>query len=282
MTKSDFEELDPEEVYFGKEPKRDRLEKKIKTRKDRSKFKKTDQDQLKKTKEASLEPKQNENLLLGRVLSILSSEIVVECEGKQIICTLRGSLKKGNELLKNLIAVGDFVRLHPISESEAAIVSIEPRKTVLSRADNLSRRKEQIIAANVDEVLITASVVLPPLTPAIIDRYIIASEKGGMQPIIVINKIDLLQKSENESEKELFLELKEAYDKAKIPLIAVSSYDNTGLDELKAAMIGKTSVFSGQSGVGKSLNRQAASLLPIRFIKPKRRIPYHQRPFAFG
>ncbi|CDR34521.1 ribosome small subunit-dependent GTPase A [Criblamydia sequanensis] len=262
-----MDEIDPEELYFGKEPKKERQEKKRMSLKDRSKFKKTDQDQLKKSKERGQEARMKslEEFHLGRVLSIRSQEVDVDVEGKLFRCKLRGSLKKDNEPLKNLVAVGDLVRFELSSPDEGSILSIEPRKTILSRADNLSRRKEQIIASNVDQVLITVSVVLPPLKSAIIDRYIIASEKGGMKPIIVVNKIDLLEKEENEGEKEFFELLKEAYEKAKIPLIAVSAATQEGLSLLKKVMKDKTSVFSGQSGVGKSslINQVTGLFLPV-------------------
>lgn len=122
----------------------------------------------------------------------------------------------------------------------------------------MSRRKEQLIAVNIDQAIITVSVVNPPLKSSIIDRYIIATHKGGMEPLIVINKIDLLEKAEEydpillDQEKELYEEAVRAYADAGIPLIGVSTVTNQGIEDLKRAMHDKASVFSGQSGVGKS------------------------------
>ena len=136
------------------------------------------------------------------------------------------------------------------------IVQVKPRHSTLSRADNLSRRKEQLIAANVDQVLITLSVVSPPLKLGLPDRYIIAAQKGSMAPIIVFNKIDLLQQDPSDAivikDSELFVELAKAYQQVGIPVLAVSVITGEGLQELKEIMKDKTSVFSGQSGVGKS------------------------------
>lgn len=239
---------DIEDAYFGDDRKIHRQERKQKKAKDRSKFKKTDWEKHQKRSVTS----EFEHLPIGRVLSITSQGILVDYQGELFICSLRGVLKKERHLNKNLVTVGDFVRFEKSADGEGSIAQIEPRKSLLSRADNLSRKKRQLLAANIDLVLITGSVVVPELKPTLIDRYIIAAQKGGMQPVVLINKIDLLKAPENLGQKELFEELKKAYEKAKIPLIAVSAETNEGLEELKAIMKDKTSVFSGQSGVGKS------------------------------
>ena len=97
-------------------------------------------------------------------------------------------------------------------EKEGAISYVEPRRSVLSRQDAMTRRSEHIIAANIDQVLITASVVNPPLKPSLIDRYIIAAQKGRMEPVVVINKIELLEKPENATKKRSTKNSMEAYD----------------------------------------------------------------------
>lgn len=240
--------------YFGEERKVGKAERKMAKARDRSQYKKTDQ--RKEAKQLKEIP-QGENLKRGRVLSIASQGIMVEHEGETLCCTLRGALKKEKTLMKNLVVVGDFVLFESTSPAEGMIVHVEPRHSVLSRAENLSRRKEQLIAANIDQVIITISVVSPPLKPPLIDRYIIAAEKGGMKPLIVINKVDLFALEEGdeeflEKEKELYEYVLKAYKAADIPVISVSVVSGEGIDLLKQAMTGKASVFSGQSGVGKS------------------------------
>ena len=245
-----------EEEYFGEERKAKKHEKKRVIAKDRSKYKKTDLDQRKKHVEQ--EPKSGtEEFLRGRVLSINPEGIIVDWEGKSILCTLRGVLKKDKTLHKNLVTIGDFVLFELQSDNNGVIASIEERRTVLSRADNLSRRKEQLIAANIDQVIITASVITPSLKTSLIDRYIIAARKGGMTPVIVINKVDLLDDPEfdeavREQEKAILEETVKAYAALDIPLIVMSAEKGVGLDALETVMRGKASVFSGQSGVGKS------------------------------
>ncbi len=244
-----------EEEFFGEERKKGKKQRKHAIATDRSKYKKTDQDKI--VKRAKDKEQEKEEHLRGRVLSVMSQGISVDCEGKIITCALKGILKKDKTQLKNLVTVGDWVRLEEICPGEGQIYSVEPRQSVLSRADNLSRRKQQLIAANIDQVLITVSVVSPPLKPFIVDRYIIATQMGRMIPIIVVNKIDLFEDSTFDNslraeEKVLYDEFISAYRKAGLRVIGVSAATGEGIDDLRREMQGKASVFSGQSGVGKS------------------------------
>ncbi|MDP1880448.1 MAG: ribosome small subunit-dependent GTPase A [Parachlamydiaceae bacterium] len=249
-----------EEAYLGEDRKEDKKTRKIAQSKDRSKFKKTDRDKYSKSLKDDQEAKlSSQDWLEGRVLSIMPQGIIVEYENILYTCILKGLLKKEKTEAKNLVAVGDFVLFEKTSDNEGIIGRIQPRKTFLSRADNLSRRKEQLIAVNIDQVIITVAVVNPPLKCPIIDRYIIATQKGGMQPIIVINKIDLLDNPNNniddfiiEQERINYEEAIKAYQAADVILIPVSAETGQGIDLLKNQMKDKASVFSGPSGVGKS------------------------------
>lgn len=240
-----------EEEFHEGEKKFSRKERKRISQGDRSKYKKTDQDQLKKN---ALPPPESEitpsKYPIGRILAIHPEGIQVEYQGKLYRSSLKGLLKKDKSTAKNLVAVGDFVQFQIQGENDGIIVHVQPRKSILSRADNLHRRKQQLIAVNIDQVIITASVHNPALKPFLIDRYIIAAQKGKMAPVIVINKIDLLQ--ENTEEQALFLECQAAYQALSIPCIPISLKTGEGLEELKRVMQNKSSVFSGQSGVGKS------------------------------
>ena len=239
--------LQYEEDYHGNDRKLSRMERKIAIKQDRSRYKKTDQDQLKK-KEVPLEPL-SPTARKGRVLAVYPDEIIVSFEEELFRCELKGSLKKGKQTVKNLVTIGDFVFFEEREEKTGLIVRVEPRHSVLSRADNLLRRKEQLIAANIDQVIITSSVSFPVFKPSLLDRYIIAAKKGNMQPIIVVNKLDLL---EDEEEEELLFLAEEAYKDLSIPFFKVSTVTGEGLDALKKQMADKTTVFSGQSGTGKS------------------------------
>jgi ribosome biogenesis GTPase / thiamine phosphate phosphatase len=253
--KEDFWRI--EEEFYSKDRKASRKERKLASSKDRSKYKKSDQDQLKKQSDL-VESLDIDHVKRGRVLVILPEGILVSWGQKEFLCSLKGTLKKDKSRIKNLVAVGDFVRFEEKGPEEGTIIKVEDRHSILSRADNLSRNKEQLIAVNIDQVLITASVVLPALKPFLVDRYIIAAQKGNMEPIIVINKIDLFVNPPEEisidlaEEKVLYEEFLQTYRALNFKVIPVSIETMEGIDALKEAMRGKTSVFSGQSGVGKS------------------------------
>ncbi|SCA63695.1 Putative ribosome biogenesis GTPase RsgA [Chlamydiales bacterium SCGC AG-110-P3] len=243
------------ENHFAAEEKREsRSDRKRASAKDRSKYKITNQRQKAKGGEV-LHPNikvDRDTLVRGRVLSILSEGILVDSELGRRTCFLRGILKKERTQAKNLVTVGDFVLFEPLDDKEGYIAHVEERKSVLGRADNLSRRQQHMIAANIDQVLITVSVVEPPLKPGLVDRYIIASRKGRMDPVIVVNKVDLLDDPANVEQKALFEDFVEAYTSTGVRVITSSVESDEGLAPLKAVMRDRASVFSGQSGVGKS------------------------------
>lgn len=234
--KKDF--YDFEEDFHGQEKKRFRKERRLLQEGDRSQFKKTDRAQ----KEA---PEQiNATLPRGRVVSITGEGIWVDVDCKKILCSLKGLFKKELKETKNLVAVGDYVRI-----SEGAIAQIEPRTSLLTRTD-ISGRKEQLIAANVDQVLVVVSVGDPPLKPALVDRYLIAAEKGNIHPIVLVNKVDLL--SSNPESQELYKEFLTSYEPLGIPILSASVRSGVGIEAIRALMSHKTTAISGQSGVGKS------------------------------
>lgn len=213
-------EYDFEEDFHAKE---------IKKRHQNRKFKKIDA------------AKEDPSMKRGRVVLITGVGIWVDVEGKRQLCNLKGLLKKEKIQSKNIVAVGDYVRL-----SDDTVASIEERYSHLARSD-ITGRKEQLIAVNVDQVIITVSVINPPLKPALVDRYLIAAEKGNLHPIIVLNKIDLLEEGD-----ELYKEFLAAYEALGYPILSVSIKTGVGLIALRSLLKDKTSVFSGQSGVGKS------------------------------
>jgi ribosome biogenesis GTPase / thiamine phosphate phosphatase len=229
---------DHEEEFHSRDRKQFRKERKIAQNTDRSKFKKTDlQD---KTVETAY------HLRRGRVIAISGEGAFVDFDGKEVLCSLKGLMKKEIAQAKNLIAVGDWVRCSDVG----AIEQVEERTSTLARTD-ISGRKEQLIAVNVDQVIITISVVNPPLKPALVDRYLISAEKGKIHPIIVINKIDLLETA-TDTERERYRDFLAAYDPLGWPILSLSGETGVGIEALRSLLQNKTSVFSGQSGVGKS------------------------------
>ena len=236
--------LDYEEQYHKKGERRaERKFRKETSRRDRSKYKKTDRD-----KRAEKAPPDDDNLIRGRVLAITGEGILVDAAHVEYYCSLKGALKKERTEARNLIAVGDFVLFDP---KENLIHYVEERRSYLSRREHYKGNREQLLAVNIDQVFIVVSLHAPPLKPALIDRYIIATKKGGMQPLIVINKIDQLSRL-SPDEKALFDDCLKAYEELHIPLLLVSASEKVGLDQIKKLMQNRASVFSGQSGVGKT------------------------------
>lgn len=182
-----------------------------------------------------------QELKRGRVLAVLPEEIVVDCDGEEFRCSLRGVLKRKKSHDKNLIVVGDFVLFN-----HSVIEEVCDRFSLLSRQEHHLRRKKQLLAANIDQVLITTSVKQPHLKPSLIDRYLIATYKGDMEPVLVINKSDLID------DPAYIKEIVDLYEGLAVPVILTSTTTGEGLDRLKEQMRSVASVFSGQSGVGKS------------------------------
>ncbi len=266
--------LDWEEKTHARDPKQFRKERKRLSQKDRSKYKKTDLNKPKKQVELP------SDLLKGRVLTINVDGIWVDSEGVLYLCTLKGGLKQQQMRVKNLITVGDFVKFQRDGQ-QGRIMLVEKRRSILARAEHLSGHKQQLIAVNIDQVLITASLLFPSLKPTLIDRYIIAARKGNMEPILIINKIDLLSSPPEgvsiQKEATLFEEIVPLYRSLGIAVFPVSVETGEGLDKLKAAMAGKSSVFSGQSGAGKSslINALIGSDLRVGAIIEKTRKGSH-------
>ncbi len=243
-------EYDYEEEFHGKDRKQSRKQRRHAQDTDRSKYKKTDQEK-KEQVEIDL------NWKRGRVVAISGEGIWIDVDGTRTLGSLRGLLKKEKMAVKNIIAVGDIVYFTP----EYAIAHIEERYSFLARVD-ISGKKEQLIAVNVDQAIIAISVVNPPLKPALVDRYLIAAEKGNMHPLIVVNKIDLLDESEEEASR--YREFVALYEKLGFPILSISTKKGIGLEALRSLLKDKTSVFAGQSGVGKSSLLNAAYGLNLK------------------
>ena len=148
------------------------------------------------------------------------------------------------------LAVGDRVGVAFPAADDAVVDVVFPRRTTLSRPDPGKKRPvERVIAANIDAVVIVAAVKTPPLRPRLIDRYLIAVERGGATPIIVVNKVDLLS---SEAELEEQLASLAPYRQLGIDILACSASSGRGISTVLDALHGRTCVLVGHSGVGKS------------------------------
>lgn len=147
---------------------------------------------------------------------------------------------------KTSIAVGDMVVL---SEKGDIVERVLPRRTFLARPDPHVPDRGRVIVANVDVAVIVVSADEPPLKPALIDRFLVAIGNGGAKPLICLNKADLIAAPEELSRVRARLA---PYDSMGIPVMVVSATQGSGFRELHGKLIGKTVVFLGHSGVGKT------------------------------
>ncbi|MBI3694327.1 MAG: ribosome small subunit-dependent GTPase A [Acidobacteria bacterium] len=165
----------------------------------------------------------------GLVIGVGPGACTVLCRGEQLTCRPFPGL-----------AVGDRVLL-----DRRKIEQILPRSTTLSRPDPHNPRVERVIAANIDVVVIVVSVRAPELRPGLIDRYLVAIERSGTEPVVCVNKMDL---AESESE----LAPLDPYHSLGIVVVPVSAATGEGIGELLEILAGRMAVLAGHSGVGKS------------------------------
>lgn len=188
----------------------------------------------------------------GRVVAVSSRTWIVQPEqgGETVECIVAGAVNARNSD-QSLVAVGDFVRfLKDATQVEQRILGmiteVEERKTKLARKPAGKKVvQEQVLVSNVDQLVILMSAADPFYNKRLIDRYLIVAEKGDLEPIICINKTDLM-------DEDFIREDLAAYDVLGIPIILISALKSKGFDPLKKVLKDRTTVFSGPSGAGKS------------------------------
>ena len=184
--------------------------------------------------------------LPGRVLSVHGLNSFVETAGGEVWkCTVRGILKSMATDLQHVVVAGDYVSVAPDSgtdANQAVIVRVEARRNQISRT---SRGRQQIIVSNIDLVFIVGSAGEPTLKPNLIDRYLLSAEKADIRPVIVINKVDLVDAADLQPVVGVWSQL--GYI-----VLLTSTLTGQGIEELRMLARGRDSVVTGQSGVGKS------------------------------
>ncbi|MDD2228912.1 MAG: ribosome small subunit-dependent GTPase A [Candidatus Cloacimonetes bacterium] len=187
------------------------------------------------------------NLVEGRVTEIKSNYLyIVEAGDVTYASSMSGRLKQYLYRSQALAAVGDKVSLDISATPDSRIEHVLPRKNALIRYGEGRFQKEIVLAANIDQVIITSSWRMPIFKPGLIDRYLCIAAIQRIPAIIVVNKVDLLEYPEDLKEETAY------YRQLGIPLICTSTVDGTGMEELKAELKGLDSVFTGHSGTGKS------------------------------
>lgn len=185
----------------------------------------------------------------GRVIAHFGVNLEVEdAAGTRFRCQRRANLPA--------LVTGDRVIWRPGQNNQGVIVALVPRASELCRPD--SRGQLKPVAANIDQLIIVFA-PLPHPHGNLIDRYLVAAAHAGVKPLLLLNKADL-------AETERLAGLLSAYSSVGYPLLRVSAHKDIGMPALRGRLNGRTSVFVGQSGVGKSslINRLLPGLdLPV-------------------
>lgn len=164
-------------------------------------------------------------------------------------CRIIGKLRLDGLKTTNPIAVGDEVRVEPEEETcKGVIQEVLPRRNYVVRQSPRRKHDLHLLAANVDQAVLITTIVEPNLKQGFIDRFLLMTEPYNIPTVIVFNKADLY----DEEALAVFGGLKMLYESIGYTLLLVSAQTGDGLDALKAILKGKTTLISGQSGVGKS------------------------------
>ncbi len=218
-------------------------------------------------------PAAEADCLRGRVIRMHGLASVVETDdGRSFRCAVRRLLKSLATDERSVVTTGDIVWFRPGADgsriepaetgektddslesdtptpaqspqsAEGLIVRVEPRHGVLTRA---SRRREHVVVANVDQIVIVISLMEPELKPHLIDRYLAVAQQGQLKPVLCLNKADLADLVDLQP-------LIGGYAQLGIPVLLTSAQTGYGIGRLREQLRGRATVFSGQSGVGKS------------------------------
>ncbi|MCW3120050.1 MAG: rsgA [Chitinophagaceae bacterium] len=176
--------------------------------------------------------------------------IVKDESGKLFNARLKGVFKMDDSRNTNPLAVGDQVEIEMENETEGSVVinTIHDRKNYINRQSPRGRFQHHIIAANIDQSVMVATLKDPRTSEGFIDRFLVACEMYHVPAVIIFNKADIYKKKEQEK----FEAWKQMYEKIGYKIILTSLKENTGIDEVKGLLTNRITLISGHSGVGKS------------------------------
>ncbi len=190
--------------------------------------------------------------MTGLVYKSTGSYYTVKTEDQQVYeCRIKGKFRMKGIKSTNPIAVGDVVDFeldNTTDEEMGQIHHIHERKNYIVRKSVNLSKQTHIIASNIDIVFLLITINNPPTTTSFIDRFLVTAEAYGIEAILVFNKIDTYD--EAMVDEQLYLQY--VYSQIGYKCLRVSSTEAKGLENLKELMMGKVSMFSGHSGVGKS------------------------------
>ncbi len=189
--------------------------------------------------------------MTGTIIKSTGSNYLVRDggDGPIVPCKIRGRLRLDGIKSTNPVAVGDIVDYDMDADGKVGVISnIQKRRNcIVRRATNLSRQS-QVIAANIDQCLLVATIIMPETPLEFIDRFLVSAEAYKVPAIIVLNKSDLYA----DGLEEVVAEMSGIYTKIGYQCICASSKTGEGIDTLRNILKDKTTLLSGRSGTGKS------------------------------
>ena len=183
----------------------------------------------------------------ARVIGVDRGRVTIVDDGEVVEARFAGTMR-GEKA-----AVGDRVRVRPPKHDgdEARIVEVLDRDTVLTRTADDADDSERVVVANADQIVVVIAADHLDVGSRFVDRVLVAASLGGVDPVVCINKVDLV------TDRSEVAEVAERYDSIEVPACVTSAETGEGLAELSALLAGTWTAFTGHSGVGKSslLNR---------------------------
>lgn len=187
------------------------------------------------------------------VVAITRGQCEVELDGAIVLCHLPKALALAQQ---SELAVGDRLRLARRPNGALVAAQVLPRWSRLSRPDPLLAHRERVLAANLDLAVVVTALRKPALATGLLDRFLVALAHGGVPAAIVVNKFDL---AESDAVHDPELARLAPYRALSLPFLFCSVKTGLGIEALRALLAGKTVVFVGHSGVGKSSLLRALS-----------------------
>jgi ribosome biogenesis GTPase len=171
-------------------------------------------------------------------------------EGKIWNARMKGVFKLDDITSTNPIAVGDIVDFDLENENENSVVitKIHDRKNYINRQSPKIKSQQHIVAANIDQALLIATLKEPRTSQGFIDRFLVTCEMYHVPAIIVFNKSDIYKNKENEK----FSDMKNMYEEIGYKVHLISTREKTGTEDIEVELTNKITLVSGHSGVGKS------------------------------
>lgn len=171
-------------------------------------------------------------------------------DGSFVQARIKGKFKIEDITSTNPLAVGDYVDIEASEDGEQTytITGIHERSNYVNRRSPANKRLRHIIASNLDQSVLVATLREPRTSQGFVDRFLVTSEAYHVPAVVVLNKVDIYR----EKDEDLAAQWIEMYQDVGYRVLLTSSKEQVGIDALRKILQGKTTLFSGHSGVGKS------------------------------